>query len=225
MLIVDSMTDDEIIKLFEEIEKPLIMRKLAEAGKNLRHVIKNTRNTERRKFKPIEYSTSRGFNIIIQCYDEGINTPRHKRLGAYYYAWFRRKPGIHLLTYSCLERTVWHYSLFIPHFFDRYNERFLKDSSLTKPEIIKLYLNNNSAVAAMRLQINNARHPDEYWMTCNDGICLCTNPKGYFVKVKTFISWDMLGLDQRLFAINSKEYIQKIGRNLSVPEEFYEDIT
>ena len=223
MIIVDSMTYEEIVKLFEEKEKPLIMHKIAEAGKNLRRLIKNTRNIERRYFTPIKFSSSRGFNVTIQCYDEGINYPRHQRLGAFYYAWFRRNRGIYLLTYSLMQRTEWHYSVYTPHFLDRYNERFLKDPSLSKPDIIDVFMENNRKVSAMRLKAEDAKYENEYWITCNDGLCFCINPFGFFVEVKTFISWDMLKIDQQEFALNAKEFMRKHGFDLRVPDEDFDD--
>ena len=223
MIIVDSMTYDEIIKLFEEFEKPLIMRRLEDAGKNLRRKIKNVRNKERRYFTPIKYSTNRGFNIIIHCFDEGINFPTHRRLGAFYYAWYRQKRGIYLLTYTRMFGTYWHYSIFTPHFLDRYNERYLKDPSLGKPQIIDLFLENNRKVANMRLKAEDAKYKDECWIACNNGLCFCRNPYDLFFEVKTFISWDMLGLDQQEFAINSKEFMQKHGFDLKVPNEDFDD--
>ena len=218
-MIVDSMTYDEIIKLFEEQEKPVILRKIEKVGKDYRKISRNRRNTERVYFKPIRYESTRGFHVVINCYDEGINFPRHKRLGVFYYAWFRKKRGIHLLTYSRLENSIWHYSVYLPHFFDRYNERFLKDPTLSKPEIIDKYYFNNLKSATMRLRVESAKYPNDYWMACNNGLCLCNNPKGFFVEVKTFISWDMLGQDQQEFALEGKAHALKHGFDLDVPEE------
>ena len=213
------MTYDEIIMLFEKEEKPVILKKIGEAGKDYRRIIRNRRNTERKYFNPIRYESNRGFHVVICCYDDGINYPRHKRLGVFYYAWFRKNRGIYLLTYSRLEKRVWHYSVFIPHFFDRYNERYLKDPTLSKPEVIDKYIFNNLKASSMRLRIESAKYPNDYWMTCNNGLCLCNNPKGFFVEVKTFISWDMLGKDQQEFALVGKAHALKHGFDLDVPEE------
>lgn len=224
MIIVDSMTYEEIVKLFDELERPVILHRLRESGKTYRRLIKNTRNTERRYFKPIRFTSNRGFNIVLQCYDEGINFPRANRLGAFYYASFRKNRGTHLLTRSLVERQYWHYSIYTPHFLDRYNERFLKDPILTKQEIIDLFMENNRKVSIMRLKADEAKHPDEYWQACNNGLCLCRNPHDLFVEVRTFISWDMLGVDQQQFALKGKEYLQnRIGYELKVPEENFNE--
>ena len=60
-------------------------------------------------------------------------------------------------------------------------------------------------------------------MACTDGLCLCRNVHDLIIEVKTFITWDMAGADQRDAGIKSQELAIKAGFDISIPVEDFEE--
>ena len=87
-MIVDSMTYEEIIDLFK-VDCAILLHKINENNKRFQKAVRESRTKGKRYFKPITFSGSRGFNYVLQFFDYGIDYPTKKRLGLYYYAWFK----------------------------------------------------------------------------------------------------------------------------------------
>ena len=219
-MIVDTMSYEEIIDLFK-IDCAILKYKIAENTKRYQKAIKGSRARGKRYFKPIAFSGSRGFNYVLRFFDYGIDYTSKKRLGLYYFAWFRKNKGIYALTFTKLGGCIWHFTIYHPHFFDRYRERCLKDPNLSKPEVIFKFLHNNQKKSATN--IPSEKYPDGYWMACTDGLCLCRNVHDLIIEVKTFITWDMAGADQRDAGIKSQELAIKAGFDISIPVEDFEE--
>ena len=214
------MTYEEIIDLFK-VDCAILLHKINENNKRFQKAVRESRTKGKRYFKPITFSGSRGFNYVLQFFDYGIDYPTKKRLGLYYYAWFRKNRGIYALSFTKLGGSVWHFTIYHPHFFDRYRDRFLKDPNLSKPEVIFKFVRNNQKKSATNIPSEN--YPDGYWMACTDGLCLCHNIHNLIIEAKTFITWDMAGVDQREIGIKSQELAIKAGFDLSIPVEDFEE--
>ena len=118
---------------------------------------------------------------------------------------------------------VWTYSgrmiLFPPHFFDRYQERVLKDVTLSRIDVIRQYLKNNPGQAG--LEINDdveavfkcfeGHYSDEVIslvFATSQGYCFGEN-HGDVTVMKTIITEDMLSDRQRqLFPAIRELFIQ-----------------
>ena len=147
--------------------------------------------------------------------------PGKNRLGCAYYAWFVKNRGMYAITLTQLNRSIYHNTIYHPHFFDRYRERFLKDKSMSKLDVIHTYLTNNTKSATGH--IPSAKYPDDYWMVTKDGFCLCNMLGGTLIEAKTFITWDMAGIDQKEIAYIGKQNLLKQGFDISLPDEDFEE--
>ena len=94
-MIVDSMTYEEIIDLFK-VDCAILLHKINENNKRFHKAVRESRTKGKRYFKPITFSGSRGFNYVLQFFDYGIDFPTKKRLGLYYYAWFRKNVLVYI---------------------------------------------------------------------------------------------------------------------------------
>ena len=97
--------------------------------------------------------------------------------------------------------------VYTPHFFDRYQERFLKDSSLEKSKVMQEFFINNSTAHPVR--IGNEKYPDFTFMSSKDGVQLgVTLPSGV-LEVRTFLSQEQLKNDQIDIDKNNYNELQK----------------
>ena len=219
-IIVDSMSYEEVFELFRE-DLTQLNHKIEAATKKMRKKYRNARNSERHYFTPIKYQSQRGFNYVLQFFDNGINVPREARLGFYYYTWYIQRKGVYAMMLSQLNRQVWHFTIYTPHFFDRYKERFLKDKTISTPDAIYTFFTRNPKSSTQG--VPSEKYPNGYWAICNDGICLCNHLNGFTIEAKTFIDWSLLYKGQQDLAIKAKEFMLEKGFELNVPVEDFDD--
>lgn len=221
-MIVDSMTYDEILDLYWA-DKPLVNHKMDAGSKFYGRMLKNARVKDRIHYKPIKFKSQRGFNYVMMFFNLADDVPGKERLGCNYYAWFIKNRGMYAITLSTINRTEYHNTIYHPHFFERYRERFLKDMSMSKPEVLHTYITNNPK--SLSSKIPSAKYEGEYWMAVHDGLCLCRVVKGSLVEVKTFITWEMAGHDQKEFAFMGRQIMLERGLDVSLPDEDFEEFT
>lgn len=215
-IIVDSMTYSDVYQLFRE-DIPQLNHKIEEANKKIRKKYRNARNTERHYFTPIKYKSNRGFYYVLQFFDNGINVPKNERHGFYYYVMFVLKRGIYAMKPSQINRQFWHFTIYTPHFFDRYKERHLKNKNANTHDAIYQFLTENPKVSSR--VVPSEKYPNDYWTFCNDGICLCNQLDNFTIEAKTFVDWDILFKDQQDLALEAKEFMLEKGFELNVPYE------
>ena len=230
-VIVDSMPIDDILQLLNEDVK-FLQHKIDENIKKYRRLVKTTPGKERHFFKPLNYKSSAGFNYVIQFFKRAIDENEKDKLGIIYYAWFIKsevtktgqKRGTYAITVSRLslrDERAWHFTIYKPHFMDRYKERFLNDHSITRIEAFHRYLLNNlKATSSGR---PSEKYPKGFWMVCNDGLCLCNRLEGLNVEVATFVDFSSAGFQKKQFAIDAKQAMLDIGFEINLPEEDFED--
>lgn len=223
-MIVDSMTYDEILDLLKD-DTRIVEHKIHENEKKYKRLVATSRNKERKFFKPIRFQSACGFHYVLVFFDQGINIPSKHRLGYFFYVWYIQKRGMYAITISLLEKVKWHATFFTPHFIERYRERCLKDVTISKPDSFHCYLMNNLKISSMKSKIESEKYPGEYWMFCNDGMCLCKQLKGLTVLARTFITWDMAGKDQQRLGIEGRNFMQDRGFELNIPVEDFEEYT
>ena len=223
-MIVDSMTYDDILKLFWEDKRNFVNRKLQENINRLKPKVKKSLNTKRIFFKPLEYESPMGFHYVIQFFNNGIGVKADERLGVFYFAWYRQGRNINAITLTLLEKQIWHETIYTSHFLSRYRERYLKDMSLEKHEVMLRYLLNNLKKTIMKVEIKSETHPGEFWSDGPDGLCFGRHLHDFVVEMKTFISWDMAHMDQKEFALRSKDFMKSKGLDLLLPKDEFADI-
>jgi hypothetical protein len=188
-MIVDSMTKEEIRQEYIA-DLPSIKRKtfyLHEALKCRRAIIQAKHFPLH--FKPTEHISPRKNNYFISF----VSTSKKDiKLGPIEsdFLYYHRPEGIYAATidYDCLCITI-----YSPHFFDRYRERYLKDTSIPKLEVIKEYFKYNSTIRRTR---DRRLSDNGICGTGMHGAVLGIEESHEIHLFKTFVSFDMLKQDQ-----------------------------
>lgn len=230
-VIVDSMSIDEILQLLV-VDAKFLQHKIDENLKKYKRLAINSTQKERVFFKPLNYKSAAGFNYVIQFFKRADDEKEKEKLGVLYYIWFMKseetKKGLRRGTYavtlsrlSLRNEWTWHFTVYKPHFMDRYKERYLKDSSITRIEAFHRFnLNNLKKSSSGR---PSEKYPKGYWMVCNDGLCLCNRLEGYTVEVATFVDFAEAGLNKKQFAYDAKQAMFDIGFEINLPDEDFNE--
>lgn len=224
-VIVDSMSNEEILELLED-DVDFLQYKIDENLKRYKQMVKNSVKKERVYYQPLNYKSARGFHYMLQFFKRANDEPDKDKLGMLYYVWFIKNSGTYAITFSRLSYhsyAQWHYTIFTPHFFDRYRERFLKDLSISKPDVIYRFIRGN-------LKMSSTGHPSEkypncIWVACSDGLILCNHLNTINQVAKTFITYDMAGIDQKDFAFTAHQLMLERGVEIKLPDEDFEEYT
>ena len=224
-VIVDSMTNDEIVELLRD-DFVFLQHKINENLKKYKQMVKNSVKKERVYYKPLNYKSAKGFHYMLQFFKRADDEPDKDKLGMIYYVWFIKNRGTYAVTLSRLSlygHAEWHYTIYTPHFFDRYRERFLKDMSISKPDVIYRFIRGNLKMSSSGNP--SEKYPNGIWVACCDGLCLCNHLNSINQEAKTFITYDMAGVDQKDFAYNAQQVLLKRGFDLKLPDEDFEEYT
>ena len=224
-VIVDSMTNEEVLDLLID-DLDFLQHKIDDNLKRYQQMVKNSVKKERVFYQPLNYKSARGFHYMLQFFKRADDDPEKDKLGMIYYVWFIKNHGIYAVFLSRLSLygyARWRYTVYTPHFFDRYRERFLKDTSISKPDVIYRFIRGN-------LKMTSVGHPSEkypncVWMACSDGLILCNHLNGYNQEAKTFITYEMAGIDQKDFAFTSHKLMLERGVEIKLPDEDFEEYT
>ncbi len=198
-MIVKSMNSREIMN---EIAKdyPMVLKKAIYLTDSLRRAAVKSKN--KHVYKTFDYKTKRQntWLIIINYY---VNNPVLDVVLHYLDDY-----GLNGILVGVNLKTLIHYT---PHFLERYNERFLKQSNISKKELLKQYVSNND-VGHAKISTEISTMTDRIFVRTREGIGLGCMEKlngiqnDYF-HYKTFISNDMiLRHQQETFDVTGHEY-------------------
>ena len=98
------------------------------------------------------------------------------------------KEGTYILRYDWVQN---HVSIFTPHFFKRYRERFLKDEALSSEEVRDKFLLRNQNLSSSNLDVK------EDIGTCRDGYVYIRRKDNSTNICVTFVSPDLLTEEQQ----------------------------
>ena len=215
-MIVDSMSYEEVVAEFEydwEHYFPYVIPKQLDDNKYRRFILKQTRDIPV-YFKPIKLTSKRGNQYILQINSKGKSDFKKYGLLFILYMYFHRPEGIYVVLFcseSCnsFERKT--YNFYIPHLFDRYRERELKDIHKPKLETIIDFFQNNSTTNPA--PIDNNKYKNSVFCAVTNGVMLGSRYNNYIYEHRTFITFDMLKGDQIETSENLtsvlKAYIEK----------------
>lgn len=179
---------------------------------------------DRVDFNPVSFKSATGFNYVFRFYKRAANDSREGKIDCEHYIWFIKRRGlfaIRIVNQKSIYRTERKYQVYIPHFFDRYRERFLKDISIPKLEVMRCFMLCNPQGALMCFP--SEKYPDSVWARCNDGLILSNQVTDEIYECKTYISFDMTFSGERRFVDLTAEEGLKRGFEFKLPEEnFYE---
>ncbi len=223
-VIVDSMSIEDIISLLKD-DCAFLQHKIDDNRKKYLKLARFSMKKDRVYYKPLNYQSARGFHYVVQFFKRAIDEEEKEKLGTMYYVWFVKDRGIYAVLFSrtgAWGRKFDRFTIYTPHFLDRYRERFLKDPTISKPDVIHTYLMNN-------LRSTSTGHPSEkypksIWMMCSDGLCLCNLIENSFNLIaKTFVTFDMAGLERKQFIEEAKDAMKRNDFEFSLPEEDFDE--
>ena len=197
-MIVDSMTYEEVvgayIKEYREVQKKccsIIAQNLSE----YKRTIFSRSRSGPIFFRPVEIKSSSGNDYYMQAF--AYDKASFKKTGMRYYSFlsYYNKKGMTVVTDTSLNRvTKEYYAIFISHFFERYRERFVKDSSIGIKDSVFSYFKANQGGAFT--PVPSDKYKDSYYCAVNDGVALGSKINDTILLVKTFITYDMLRGEQ-----------------------------
>ena len=97
----------------------------------------------------------------------------------------------------------------------------MKDPTISKPDVIHSYLMNN--LKTVLSGHPSKKYPNSIWILCNDGLCLCKIINGFNLEAKTFVSFDMMGLERQDFINKAKDAIIMHDYEISLPDEDFDE--
>ena len=125
-------------ELYSEImsDYRVVERKAYYLGLNLRRSAVKSKHKHVRKIFEYKSKQRNNWIITIDCYAKGYDSS----VTVYYVD----KHGLNGISVNTDGVSL---SLYTPHFLQRYNERFLKDTNLSKLDLLKLFIANNPVEA------------------------------------------------------------------------------
>ena len=93
--------------------------------------------------------------------------------------------------------------------------------SISKPDVIYRFIRGNLKMSSSGNP--SEKYPNGIWVACSDGLCLCNHLNSINQEAKTFITYDMAGIDQKDFAFNAQQVLLKRGFDLKLPDEDFEE--
>ena len=223
-VITDSMDSREIIALLKE-DFAFCQHKYDETYSRYLKIAKGySHRKDRVNFKSISFKSATGFNYVFRYYKRAANDNGDGKVGLDYYAWYVKNRGIYAvlrLDMATANDKGPRYQVYIPHFFDRYRVRYLKDLTIPKLEVVQQFVLGNSQGAVA--EIPSEKYPNSVWTRCDDGLMLCTKLTDDIYECKTFISFEMTGFGERQFVDFTAEEGLKNGFEFKLPYENFND--
>jgi hypothetical protein len=186
-MIVPTMTSEELVR---EIMKdhPIVYRKGMYALEKLRRPALKSQNKHVQRIYDYESKNKNKWIIICDYY---VKDPSWIVVVHFVDKW-----GIQAYMVDANQRTLTHYS---GHFLERYNERFLHETELSKMEIFKRYLSKNSSAYVEWLP-DTDEHQKPFFGRSREGIVLGNvESLGLYdiIHARTFIANDMIFESQK----------------------------
>ena len=222
-VITDSMDSKEIIALLDE-DFAFGQHKYDETYKHYEKLAKGySHRKDRVDFKPQTFRSAMGFNHVFRYYKRAANDNGSGKIGLDHYEWFTKGRGIYAIREITMQTKSGgrKYQVYTPHFFDRYRERYLKDPTIPKLEVVQRFMLGNSQGALA--EIPSEKYPGSVWSRCDDGLMLCTKLTDDIYECKTFISFEMTGFGERHFIDFTAEEGLKRGFEFKLPYENFND--
>lgn len=181
------------------LDYPMVVRKAMYLTESLRRKAIKSKNKHCHQI--FEYKSNRKNNWLIFV-DYYVAEPTFQVV-VYYFNEF----GFNAMRVDADQRTLSHYS---SHFLDRFNERFLKQENISKLELLKRFLTNNS-VGCIEGAMDSEGYANCFFGRVREGINLgFVESINYLHKIihnKTFISTDMIFESQKgIFELTGEYY-------------------
>ena len=132
---------DEIVSLFRSDICYNFPDLYNEACRKKKRVSKKKRSCGRYYYPAIRMHSINDFNYVINFFTRGHSEPEKDDFSDLVYAWFLKNGKKYAIVFQHMSDSYidFHFSIFIPHFFQRYRERYLKTDSMSDRDIMNHY--------------------------------------------------------------------------------------
>ena len=195
-VIVAAMTHQQIAdecqnewrdELYDKTMKILLSEKYR------KFIMKEARSEKRIYFKSIEFVTKRKNSCVIQPFSKGWSLYKKRGLSYFVYLRYHRSDGLHAVVFSAV-KGISYYIFYTPHFFDRYKERELKDTSMPKIQAIHEFFKYNANVDFFSVEI--PKYPDSMFGVSLYGVVLAVRVGRNLIEGRTYLPFEMLKGEQ-----------------------------
>ena len=216
-MVVDTMTFKEIWSEINKDRDGIIKHKLEDANKALRKkVLASSNNDKIIRLAPIHLksrTTNLNHCLIVFCL--GKNDFKKKGPIFILYSYIYWKFGIHAFM---LGGNFDMLNVYTPHFFDRYRERNLAEPTWDIEKVMEIYFINNSVTynsAAIETgKAFNEKYPNSIFASTNEGVLLGTKHPDNIYEYKTFLSKNLLRVQQTDLNLTQDEIIKKYQKEM-----------
>lgn len=198
-MVTETMNYKEVVSQFyQDWHDELCERvkKLSEDNKYRRYILKQN-NNKRIFFNPIEITSRQRNKYILRFCCKGKTEYKKVGLPFILYMYYHTSKGIYIVVCVPMKSHGIKnhlFTIYTPHFFDRYRERFLKDAHINKIQLINNFLCHNTG--AQCLDIENKKYPNSVFCSIPDGAILATRYNDYILENKTYLTNEQLKEDQ-----------------------------
>lgn len=236
-MITRGMDIKDIVNEYEKDEKELLAQHLRLNNDNRyrRFILKNLKGEASHVFEPVHYKSTRGNDYIIVLATKGYGQYKKYGLEAHTYLYYR----IDNSNYYIVSQTDYYdmsdrygYTFYTPHFFDRYQERFLEGKSIPRLKLVTEFFKNNYCKGVINLiGEEESKFSGSYYNYVPDGIILGRYSESLTEECErrilfcnTFISFDMLKGSQLGLVDNMKDIFIKANSVTKKDEASYQKI-
>lgn len=211
-MVVDTMTYKEIWSEINKDYDGIIKHKLEDANKALRKkVLASSSNEDIIRLTPIHFrsrTTNLNHCLIVYCLGKNDFKKQGPLFALYSYIYW--KFGVHAFMVCGSKFDV--LTVFTPHFFNRYRERFLADPSLDIEKVMDNYFINNQVTQSNPTietgKAFNEKYHNSIVASTKDGVLLGTKLPDNIYEYKTFLSNELLS-EQQIDINNTQNEVLK----------------
>ncbi len=220
-MVVDTMTYKEIWSEIRKDYNGIIRYKIVDAEKVFRKKVMASPSTlDIIRLKPIHFKSRKtSLNHCMILYSFGKNDYKKNGMLFVLYSYIYREYGIYAFMLSGKNFDT--LAVYTPHFFSRYRERYIKDTSLSMDEVMEDFFVYNNVCQIK--DVNNASYPNSIFASTKDGVLLGTKHPDNILEFKTFLPSELLK-EQQIDLHNSqnedvKKYLEEIYGTNTLKEQ------
>lgn len=184
-MILENMNDKEICDAFHNDRLQIENRLDKLDWKKYERYLKKNKSKGPIFFEPVRFKSKNSNDYIIIPFSPGWKDSKRENVAIIHYMYYRRAEGFYAVSHTL--RFYYRYTIYPPHFFQRYQERFLHQPELSQQKTIEMFFKRTLGTAnADKLDDN------KYQLSCTDGVILGIEDMPGILVAKTFVSVDML---------------------------------
>ena len=208
-MITRGMNIKDIVREYEIDELELLKQhnRINQDNRYRRYIMKNLKSDCTYIFKPVHFKSSRGNDYLQLVVTKGYNQYKKYGLEIHNFMYYRiDNSGYYVVSqtdfHNILLSNDYGYTFYPPHFFNRYQERYVKEDK-PRLDLIVDYFKANYVMSVMKSHNNQEKYPGGFYCYGPHGITLGSLSEQLsrecdkvILFSNTFVTLDMLKGDQ-----------------------------